>query len=328
MCTSIIYQNKMNQAFLARTMDFSYPLDGKPVFIPSNYQFFKENPRKTFKSKYAFVGSGDLHGEYVLADGVNEKGLAAASLYFSADAVYIDEKNSDQVAVAPHDVVTWLLSTFKTIEEVKAGIGQLNIVNEKNSLLKKVVPLHWIVADQSGKNIVIESVVSGIKVYDNPVNVMTNSPSFDWHLTNLNQYANLSNASLEPVKYGQFTARGNGAGSGALGLPGDFTSISRFARIAFMNQYTEKAETTEASLNVIMRMLASVYIPKGVKKKSDGRDDYTQFISMMDLNQLTYYINYYENNQLFKISLAEQIKKQTMPKIFECSKEVTIQELN
>ncbi|HCM89842.1 MULTISPECIES: choloylglycine hydrolase family protein [Vagococcus] len=328
MCTSIIYQNKMKQAFLARTMDFSYPLDGKPVFIPSNYEFFKGNKIKSFTSKYAFVGSGDLHGEYVLADGLNEEGLSAASLYFSADAVYSDEKNSDQVAVAPHDVVAWLLSMFKTVEEIKEGIWQLNIINEKNSLLKKVIPLHWIVADQSGKSIVIESVVSGIEVYDNPVNVMTNSPSFTWHLTNLNQYANLSNASLDPIKYGQFTAYGNGAGSGGLGLPGDFTSISRFIRIAFMNQYIEKVETTEASLNIIMRMLTSVYIPKGVKKKSDGRDDYTQFISMMDLNQITYYINYYEDNQLFKISLDEQIKKQVTPKIFECSKKVMIQKLN
>ncbi|MGX7024276.1 choloylglycine hydrolase family protein [Vagococcus hydrophili] len=325
MCTSVIYQNKLNQSFLARTMDFSYPLDGKPVFIPENYLFFKGNTEKSFETKYAFVGSGDLHGEYVFADGVNEAGLGAASLYFSADAVYCEDIDVEKINIAPHDVVAYLLSNFKTIEEVKAGIMGLQINNEKNTLLQKTVPLHWIVADASGYSLVIEPTKDGLMIYDNPVNVMTNSPSFTWHLTNLNQYANFSNMTSPKSEYGGFVAHGNGAGSGLLGLPGDYTSISRFVRIAFMNQYTEKVSTLEESLNVIMRMLTSVYIPKGVKKKSNGRDDYTQFVSIMDLNQPGYYINYYENNQIYYVDLKVMKEQETAPKIFNCSKEVLIQ---
>lgn len=327
MCTSVVYQNQVNDFFLARTMDFSFPLNGDPVFIPKNYTFYLETTAKTFQTQYGFIGAGKNHGEYLFADGVNEEGLGVASLYFAGHANYIPLDEAPEKSLAPQDVVAWFLGSFKNVAEVKKAVPTMGIVAEPSAVINGVLPLHWIVVDSSGASIVIEPVESGIQVYDNPVGVMSNSPDFKWHLANLSQYTTLSNTSHATAKYGEFTATGNGPGSGAFGLPGDFTSISRFVKTAFMNQYTEKVTTVSESINVISRMLSAVYIPKGVKLKTDGRVDYTQYTSFMDLNHQSYVINYYENNQFFKLDLSKITQKETEPKVFVCPKEVVFDEL-
>lgn len=324
MCTSVIYENQNNEFFLARTMDFSIPLSGKPIFIPKDFVFYKAQSKKTFSSSYHFVGAGRLVDEYVFGDGVNEKGLSVASLYFSDDAVYQEPKNMNELQLAPHDVVAWLLGTCETVAEVTSKIKEISIVAEVSPVINGVLPLHWLVADKTGASIVIEPVKQGLEIYENTVQVMANSPSFPWHLTNLNQYPMLSNISAPSSNYHEFIAKGNGAGSGAVGLPGDYTSISRFVRIAFMNQYCEKGQTPEESINIISRMLSAVYIPKGVKLKSNGAIDYTQFTSFMDLERSSYVINYYENNRFLQIDLKDLVNRKE-PKVFETGQEMTFE---
>lgn len=327
MCTSVVYQNQVNDFFLARTMDFSFPLDGDPVFIPKNYEFYSDTITKTFRTQYNFVGAGKHHGEYMFADGLNEEGLSVASLYFAGHADYIPLEEAPEKYLAPQDVVAWFLGSFKNVAEVKDAVSTINIVAEPSVVINGVLPLHWIVVDASGASIVIEPTSSGIQVYDNPVGVMSNSPDFNWHLANLSQYTTLSNTSHTTAKYGEFIANGNGPGSGAFGLPGDFTSISRFVKMAFMNQYAEKVTTASESINVVSRILSAVYIPKGVKLKTDGRIDYTQYTSFMDLTHLSYVINYYENNQFFKVDLEQIAKNEKEPKVFVCPKEFVFDEL-
>ncbi|MFW7432622.1 choloylglycine hydrolase family protein [Vagococcus carniphilus] len=325
MCTSIVYENKANNFFLARTMDFSFPLGGSPIFIPKDYTFYADNDSKNFDVQYSFVGSGRHIEDYLFADGVNEEGLGVASLYFSDDANYTALDDEAEHFLAPHDVVAWLLSSFKTVVEVKKGIASQTIKAEECSVIGNVLPLHWIVSDQKGETIVIEPTKAGLIIYDNPVKVMTNSPDFSWHLTNLNQYNQLSNTTLKESSYHQFLAKGNGAGSGALGLPGDYTSISRFVRTAFISEHIEKVSGFEESINVITRLLSSVFIPKGIKKKENGKDDYTQFVSYMALNDCSYVINYYETNQLFKVDLKKMGRTQHEIKEFKCSKDLQIE---
>ena len=328
MCTSIFYKNKQLDYFLARTMDFSLPLDGKPIFIPKDYNFYQNYPDRSFKTAYSFIGAGCHASEYLFADGLNEHGLGVASLYFSNYASYVNEKEEGKVGVASYDLVTFLLGTCRDVQDVKEKLSCVSLLKEKNNILNVVPPLHWIASDSEGSCIVIEPVASGVKIYDNLVGVMTNSPSFPWHLTNLNQYAHLSNTSSKTCKYQDYVAKENGAGSGALGLPGDYTSISRFIRAAFMNQYIEKVETTDESIYLTSQLLSSVAIPKGVKIKDNLKDDYTQFISVMDLNNLSYTINYYENNLFYQIDLNKLVKNQTTPKEFHCSKESSLTKMN
>lgn len=328
MCTSLVYQNKQNEFILARTMDFSLPLEGKPIFIPNDYAFYQNQPQKEFKNRFSFIGAGKLINEYIFADGVNSVGLSAASLYFSDDAVYEKKAPEEGKTIASHDMVAWLLGHCQTITDVKNKLPQLTLIEEESEVTGGVVPLHWLVADKSGASVVIESVATGLQIYDNPVGVMTNSPSFPWHLTNLNQYGNLSNTSSGKAEFKEFVAKGNGAGSGALGLPGDYTSISRFVRIAFMNQYAEKGENVLDSINIISRMLATVYIPKGVKIKTNGAIDYTQYMSFMDLSSSTYFINYYANNRFIEINLLEIEEKHQSPKIFELPTSMIIDKIS
>lgn len=326
MCTSIVYENAVHDFFLARTMDFSIPLEGQPIYIPSGYSFYKKEEGKGFESIYSFVGAGRLFQEYTFADGINEAGLGIASLYFADDAYYEENKAIEGLSLAPHDVVAFVLGTCQTVEDVKEKIQGINIVPEDHLVINGVLPLHWIVTDKSGSSIVIEPVKEGLKIYDNPVGVMANSPNFPWHLTNLNQYAHLSNTSKQTGVYQEFIAKGNGAGSGALGLPGDYTSISRFVHLAFMNQYTEKVQSTEASIQMISRMLSAVYIPKGVKIKANGAIDYTQFTSFMDLSGATYYINFYETNRFNQLSLKD-LAKNKEPKIFDVNQSMVVTSL-
>lgn len=327
MCTSIVYENKDNHFFLARTMDFSFPIGGTPIFIPRAYSFYETNSLKQFKAQYGFVGSGRKVEDYLFADGVNEEGLGVASLYFSDDASYSKLDSDNSHYLAPHDVVAWILSSFKTVDEVREEIKKQIIIAEKCAVIGEVLPLHWIVSDKKGETIVIEPTKFGLKIYDNPVKVMTNSPDFSWHLTNLNQYNHLSNTAAKTSSYHQFLAKGNGAGSGALGLPGDYTSISRFVRTAFISESIEKVSGFEESVNVITHLLSSVFIPKGVKKKADGMDDYTQFVSYMALNDCSYVINYYESNQLFEVDLKKMVETQLKVKEFSFSKKVEINKL-
>lgn len=316
MCTSVMYENALKEFFLARTMDFTLPLDGNPIFMPSGHSFYTDKT-KHFNSSLSFIGAGRLIDDYIFGDGVNEAGLAVASLYFAADAVYPKKSDEDILELAPHDVVAYLLGNCKNVLEVKKIIKEIKIVEEISPVIDGVLPLHWIVADKGGRSIVIEPVATGIEIYENSVGVMTNSPSFPWHLTNLNQYVNVTNTEKKPMQYKDFLATGNGAGSGMLGIPGDYTSISRFVRIAFMNQFIEKAQSTEESINVISRMLSAVYIPKGVKFKSNGLTDYTQFTSFMDLSNGTYYINFYENNRYLKLNIKKISETISTPKEFK-----------
>jgi len=326
MCTSIFYQNRQLDYFLARTMDFSLPLDSKLIFIPQNYTFYQNKPVEAYKTSYCFVGAGCYASEYLFADGLNERGLGVASLYFSNDANYVDRKETGKKGVAPHNLVSYLLGTCANVQDVKEELANISLLKEKNQILDVVPPLHWIVSDSKGKCIVVEPVETGIQIYENTVGVMTNSPSYPWHLTNLNQYVNLSNKNDKVCNYQEFVAKGNGAGAGALGLPGDYTSISRFVRAAFMNQYIEKVNSADESIYLMSHLLSSVTIPKGVKEKEDSKDDYTQFTSVMDISHLSYTINYYENNVFNQVNLKKLINEKT-PQEFNCSKEVTINQL-
>ncbi|TDG73643.1 hypothetical protein C5L31_001250 [Secundilactobacillus malefermentans] len=306
MCTSLTYEDYKGDWYLARTMDFGFNLDGRPVVIPRNYHFDSDASANGFDTKFGFTGAGRNLNGYILVDGVNEKGLSAAALYFT-ESVYAEEAKAESVNIASHEVLMWLLGNVASIAELRAKFANVNIVAVPNSLLQIVVPLHWIVADKTGKSCVIEQQADGIKITDNPVGVMANSPEFDWHLKNLNNYVQLNPGLHENKPYGKFTANGFGAGTGALGLPGDYTSVSRFIRMAFMRQHAEKAQDSSSSINALSHILNSVEIPKGVKIQADGDVDYTQYRGYMEMATPTYYMQPYDDQTITKVVLTEAL---------------------
>ncbi|MFT9267688.1 choloylglycine hydrolase family protein [Oenococcus sp.] len=294
MCTSITYQTEDNVRMLARTMDFSFQLGAKPIYIPRNYHFATLAGQSGFTSRLAFLGAGANVGGYIFADGLNEAGFLMAALYFSENAQYADQPDPDKANLESADLVAWGLGQASSVADFIDRFQKVVIVNQENRFLKIVVPLHWVLADKSGVSKVLEITATGVHYYDNQVGVMTNSPAYGWHMENLRRYNHLQPQDHVDRQYGSFKAIADGPGYGAMGLPGDYSSVSRFIRAVFLRNYIGKTTGCEAGAKAVFHLLNAFDIPKGVKIQANGESDYTQYKTVMDLTDSAYYFQLYD----------------------------------
>lgn len=317
-CTAITFCTKNDIHFLARTMDFSFELNGKPIYIPRNHEFKSLVPETSFMTKYGFIGVGKNINGYIFADGFNEEGFSIASLYFEKNAQYSKNSQPGRLNISSTDMVSWALGNIKSVAEFEERYSEVNVVDTINPFLQVNVPLHWIIADKTGDTAVLEITKNGVKLYHNRVGVMTNSPSFPWHMENLNHYTNLQPTEFEEKQYGDYATISDGPGSGALGLPGDYTSTSRFVRTSFLRQYAKQdnVEDLKTGVTAVLHILNSVDIPKGVKITKKGFADYTQYKGIMDLNGLSYYLMAYDDTNLTQIDLTDELLKRTEVKSY------------
>jgi penicillin V acylase-like amidase (Ntn superfamily) len=300
MCTSIYYETKDHTHFLARTLDFAQDMHLTPVIIENGHHFSSQLSPNGIDSMYRFIGAGKND---TFADGFNEKGLAIASLYFNENAVYAKEPKTNAINLAATEVIPWVLGNTASVSEFKKVANQLNICQVENSFVKGVMPLHWILYDRHGDSLVMEITKTGMQLYDDPVGVMTNSPAFPWQLTNLGHYSHIQPQDFSAKKYGDYQIVSDGPGTGAIGLPGDYTSTSRFVRTAFLRQYTDQATDAQSGLATLNHILNNVDIPRGVKVNTKGQADYTQYKGFMDLDHLTYYYLPYSQLKMTETSL-------------------------
>ncbi|CAM3044949.1 choloylglycine hydrolase family protein [Lactiplantibacillus plajomi] len=326
MCTSLTYQTTTGDQFLARTMDFGFELGGRPVAVPRKHHFTSVVDAQGFDAPYSFVGTGRNLNGYVFVDGVNEHGVSAAALYFAGQAAYATQAESGKVNLAPHEVVMWILGNVKTVQELGERLNDLNITEAAAPLLNIVVPLHWIVSDQSGATYVLEREADGMHFIENPVGVMTNTPDFNWHLKNLNNYMQLQPTPHPARQYGDLTVNAFGPGSGALGMPGDYTSVSRFVRTAFIREHTDAVDTDAEAVNTLSHMLNSVEIPKGVKIKADGAADYTQYRAYMSMHEPAFYMQPYGDQTITRVALTNDLMTADQPTEFALSAKQQFQE--
>lgn len=308
--------NQVN--LLARTMDFDFNLEADFIVVPRNYPLLTSLSGPKALGTYGFMGKGRKLETYILADGLNEVGLACAALYFPAYAQYSDGPLENKRNLSPEEVVAWILSSFSSVEDLRAGIGELNIVNKINAFFGIVLPLHWIVSDQSGATIVIEPTQEGIKIYDNPIGVMTNSPDFNWHITNIRNYIGVKQNSIRPIKLGGLKFAPFGSGAGSFGLPGDYTPPSRFLRAVFGKETINPMEDEDEGVKAAFHILSSVDIPKG-NVIADQGVNYTQYTGCMAGASGNYYFKTYDNNQIIKINLFDQDLDAKEPKLYPVS---------
>lgn len=312
MCTAITFSTDDKLHFLARTMDFSFELDASPVYIPRKHQFNSLVPDSTFTTQYSFIGAGkDVNG-YVFADGLNETGFAIASLYFEKNAHYSNIAQPDLLNLSSTDMVAWALGNITSVADFEQKYTTVNIMAIVNPLLGVNVPLHWLVSDKTGAAGVLEITQDGAKFYRNQVGVMTNSPQFPWHMDNLSHYANLQPTEHAPKKYGDYITVTDGPGSGALGLPGDYTSASRFIRSAFLRENSDTSAGLHSGLTSIVHILNAVDIPKNAKITKKGASDYTQYKGIMDLSNLSYYFMGYDTFTLQQVDLTQITNKASL----------------
>ena len=298
-CTSMIFNAEDGTRIYARTMEWgASDLKSEMMLVPRAMSFSSAlGDGKTgaaWKNPYGFVGVNAAGLAYA-TDGMNEAGLTVGALFFPGFAKY-QEVKADELAttVGNVDLVNYILSNFKTVDEVRQAMPKIRVV--RNAEIEKEfgmpLPLHHIVSDATGASIVIEYMDGQLSVTDNKVGAMTNSPGYDWHLLNLRNYANLSPQAARPRSIDGVSLAPFGAGSGMLGLPGDFTPPSRFVRaVAFVNTMIPAKDAADA-VNAASVMLNNFDIPKGLVREGSAEDfhlGYTQWSVIADMSHRVYY---------------------------------------
>ena len=229
MCTAVTYQTKDH--YFGRTLDLEYSYQETVTVTPRNFPFHFRNG-KTLSSHGAIIGMATVMDGYPLYyEAANEWGLAVAGLNFPENAHYFPA-DPEKINIAPFELIPWLLGQCKTLSEVRRCLSEINLWKENFADQLPLSPLHWMISDKDA-SITVECVKSGLKIYENPVGVLTNNPCFDYHMIHLTEFINLTCYSPEN-RFGQVELRPYCKGMGAIGLPGDLSSASRFVRAAYV----------------------------------------------------------------------------------------------
>ncbi len=305
MCTAITLQSIQGENFFGRTMDFSYPIEPGLYVIPRNYEWNSLATMKKYMNDYSFICIGqETDGMLGFFDGVNERGFAAAVLYFEGYANY-DLPLERKEPIASLDFLHYILGRCGSVDDVKALLKNIRIVGIPDPVTRKAAPLHWMATDRSGKSVVIEQTETGLEITNNPIGVMANSPDINWHMTNLRNYMDVSTTQKDEVNWGNVSLTPFGQGAGTRHLPGGFTSPERFVRTAFLKTHAAVPENRSEAIMACFHLINSVFIPKGIVLTARGTIDYTKYIAFINTNTCEYYFKTYENNQIFTASLGD-----------------------
>ena len=316
-CTAIKLTAADGGVVVGRTMEFGVDVQSDAVVVPAGTNLTNSLADKSkgihYKSKYGMVGANFLNKKMIV-DGLNEKGLYIGALYLPGYASYPEP--SPRIAsksMAPEDYVGWLLANFATVAEVKANYNKVTLVqNPIKEIGGQSFPGHFIVCDSSGASIVIEPTDNTLKLFDNPLGILTNSPNFDWHMTNLSNYVNLTATNVPPVDFTSKKIGTFGQGSGLLGLPGDFTPPSRFVRAVAFSQSALQLSTAEETVPQIFHIMNAFDIPVGAVQDvhKDGiHRDYTVWTSASDLKNVRWAFKTYKDQSIRSIDVRKALSK-------------------
>lgn len=298
MCTAITYCTKDH--YFGRNLDYEYGFQEAVTITPRKYMFhFRRLP--PMEQHYAMIGMAIVSGGYPLYfDATNEFGLSMAGLNFPDYASYMPETPSKD-NVAPFELIPWLLGSCKTAEDAIQKLHNANLVDLPFSANYPLTPLHWMLADGK-KAVVIEQTTAGLNIYDNPTGVLTNSPPFPFHMANLQNYLHVSNE--EPVNRfaPSVDLKPYSRGMGALGLPGDLSSASRFVKAAFTRLNSLSKDSESASISQAFHILGSVAQQQGCVKVGNLYEK-TIYTSCCNTTKGIYYYTTYENSQITGVRL-------------------------
>lgn len=311
-CTGLMLKAKDKTFVHGRTLEFAEEVETSIAVIPRGYEFKATSPLGTgltYQSKYGVVGTIAFDNPAIL-DGMNEKGLSVGTFYFPEYANYSDATHENQSkSLSPADFPNWIVTQFETVDEVKNALNQVVIVpTVLKNWGKMAPPFHYIVYDKSGKSLVIEPINGKLVSYENPLGVLTNSPTFDWHMTNLRNYINLKAFNAEPLTVDGLKLTSFGQGSGMVGMPGDFTPPSRFVRSSIYTMTAIPSETSQESVPQAFHILNQFDIPVGVVKSSeDGRiyTDYTLMTCVRDPFNSKYFFKTYQDPSVKVVDLSK-----------------------
>ncbi|MDF1761123.1 MAG: choloylglycine hydrolase family protein [Coxiellaceae bacterium] len=313
-CTFITIKAQDGSVMAARTMEFGPNLQSLVKTSPRGREFSNTTPdgkkSMSWKSKYGYVYMNYFGLDHSV-DGMNEQGLTVSSLYLPGYAKYPPQPLSGLDHAIPYmQAIDWILGSFKTVAEAKAALENVTVFSQPMTIPghgQVVFPLHDIVTDATGQSIVIEWVNGKQHIYDNPLGILTNAPTFDWQTTNLKNYANLSPYSPKPMTIDGYEYSSTGQGSGMVGLPGDTTPPSRFVKMAFLTKTALPVADASNAMVLAQHIIENVYIPKGLVRGTQDQGvssvEITQWTVFKDLTNHVLYFNSYGYPQLRSINL-------------------------
>lgn len=329
MCTGLALETKDGLHLFGRNMDIEYSFNQSIIFIPRNFKCVNKSNKKELTTKYAVLGMGTIFDDYpTFADGMNEKGLGCAGLNFPVYVSYSKEDIEGKTNIPVYNFLLWVLANFSSVEEVKEALKNANIVDIPISENIPNTTLHWMISDITGKSIVVEQTKEKLNVFDNNIGVLTNSPTFDWHVANLNQYVSLRYNQVPEFKLGDQSLTALGQGTGLVGLPGDFTPASRFIRVAFLRDAMIKNDKDSIDLIEFFHILNNVAMVRGSTRTIEEKSDLTQYTSCMCLEKGIYYYNTYENNQINAIDMNKENLDGNEIKTYKYNKTLSINHVN
>jgi choloylglycine hydrolase len=292
----------------------TFDLHSRVVIIPRGLKFTGQTPDGKpgliWKAKYGVVGLDGVMKDIVL-DGMNEKGMTVGLFYHPGYAEYpkYDAAKASE-SLGPTDIGQYLLTTCATAEEARQAMQNVRVAPVPEEALGFVPPVHYLVTDSSGKQVVIEFLKGEMKIFDAPLGVITNAPSYDWHETNLRNYVNLSPVAIPDKKIGDLDFKPLGGGSGMIGLPGDFTPPSRFIRAVAFSKTARPTSTGEDTMYELFRILDNFNVPLGAAEgsgheKTQGMLSSTLWTTCYDTKNKVMYYHTSHNRRVRKLDLGK-----------------------
>ena len=301
MCTAVSFRTKDH--YFGRNLDLDYTYQESVVITPRNYSFRFLND-VTLTHHYAMIGIATIADGYPLYyDATNEFGLSMAGLNFPGNAKYLSARdNMDNLS--PFEFIPWVLCQCKTTCEAKVLVSKINLTDTPFNEEFGITPLHWIISDREA-SITVEPREDGLHIYENEIGILTNSPPFDYHIHNLSNYMNLTASEPRNRFSNKVSIRPYSHGMGAIGLPGDLSSASRFIRAAFtkLNSVTDDYE--DESVSQFFHILSAVEQTRGCTQV-DENYEITVYSSCCNTDKGIYYYTTYENRQISAVKLHSE----------------------
>lgn len=309
-CTGMMLINKDVSLVAGRTVEFSIPLKASAALIPRGYAFTGETPAGPglkYTAKYAAAGIYSFD-DVKLMDGINEAGLVAGAFYLPTFATYTDLTAQNQSkGLAPAEFPNWLLTQFGSVAEVRQAIESGAVIitpTVKPGWGAAPPPFHFAVYDKTGASIVIEPIGGKLVVHDNPLGTITNSPNFQWHMTNLRNYIAVGTNNIDKGKIGRLELQALGAGNAMLGIPGDLSPPSRFVRAAFFSATAVQSPNAEEGVKQLFHLLNNFDIPRGMAR-TDSVADYTEITTARDPQNLRFYWRSHDHQTIRMIDMKQ-----------------------
>lgn len=296
MCTAVSFGS-----YFGRNLDLERSYGERVVITPRNYCFDMRTLPK-MKSHYAMIGMAAVADNYPLYyEATNEKGLSMAGLNFPGNACYKPSAENKE-NVTPFELIPYILGNCESVRQAERLLENINLVNINFSDKLPLSPLHWIISDKE-KSITAEPLKQGLILYENPYGVLTNNPTFDWHLININNYMQLHEGVGENKISQRYSFNNYSLGMGAIGLPGDYSSASRFVKAVFIKEKSPCFECERECVSHFFHILGGVAMPKGCVMTPNGEYEYTRYSSCCNTDKGIYYYTTYDNSNITAVNM-------------------------